>query len=316
MDEEVLIYDEDLLRKCIVVGNLRGVSRYLSAWTSSVQDPRNPNYDMFHLMHLAAMSERKNAAVIVVMVRIAAGASVMEIKGGALLFGVKRADVASALLACGAHVHECNYFRQTPLHCAANGDVARVFLEAGVDVEARDMHGHTPLMCVRDGSATRALLEAGADVHAEDINRSTALHTALSAERARLLVLCGADVNATNNRGDTPLHYAVDAELVRTLLEAGAHVHARNLRQQTPFLLFTNYELLALLAAGAVVDVSGAALAQRLHAAAATYGYVEHGMWKECRVVPSSAVVCDAVRAGAWARRQCAMHAWVLKNCM
>eukprot|EP01108_Squamamoeba_japonica_P005836 TRINITY_DN471_c0_g3_i2.p2 TRINITY_DN471_c0_g3~~TRINITY_DN471_c0_g3_i2.p2 ORF type:complete len:319 (+),score=174.33 TRINITY_DN471_c0_g3_i2:100-957(+) len=132
--------------------------------------------------------------------------------------------------------------RHAPTDAAA-ADVARALVSCGAPASVADDNGVAPLhVAVGAGRASTAslLLDAGALVGAADSRGATPLHYAAAhdgtdsdaaAAVVRLLLERGALLSARDEAGDAPLHWAARAGAaapLATLLDAGADVLARN----------------------------------------------------------------------------------------
>jgi ankyrin repeat protein len=106
-------------------------------------------------------------------------------------------NVVRTLVRGGAHVDANDGVKHcTPLHMAArrgNAEIAEALLDCGADIEARDSLGDTPLRrSVNCGKTAVAalLLARGADLHCKGSKGLTPLLAARSGAMSRLLLSC------------------------------------------------------------------------------------------------------------------------------
>jgi hypothetical protein len=181
------------------------------------------------------------------------GEGAMPVHGAAYL---GEAELAEALLRCGAIVDAITSGEDTPLHFAAGEGheaVVKVLLSHETNVDATNGLGQTPLHIAAEQGHERIaalLIKSAADASLADEGGNTALHSAGSGrcERTvRSLLERGVEVEVRNQRMRTPLHAAiigadhsvysrldpqgrerrqVSERIVRRLLEKGADPNA------------------------------------------------------------------------------------------
>ena len=149
------------------------------------------------------------------------------------MFG--QAELAAALIRCGADPDARENESHTPLYRATGGAVAGVLLDAGATVDAvSGPTGGTPLhQAARRGcvSVAQALLDHGAAIDARDTRGQTPLRRAVNCKQiqlVRLLLRHGADPRAPDRRGVTPLATARTAEMKKALTGAPEPRHRRD----------------------------------------------------------------------------------------
>ena len=152
---------------------------------------RNRNGD--GVLHWLARNERRNAALVSMLVDHGADVDLRDAKGNTplILAAFNGRELAvQMLLAHGADLKAGNPAGETALHWAAcnRREVIQALVRAGAAVDARDASGRTPLhwaMISQQFGNAAALMEAGADVNTIDGFGRTPLYWAVRA--------CGAE---------------------------------------------------------------------------------------------------------------------------